>query len=177
MGLRALRRPPTLLVFEMFLNISQGTTRVQVLWISTDVILVLEMGLEPTRPRAYASETYVSTIPPPELIFLDLPNEVRVPLSNVAPLRGCSFSEVWLSNIRYRSFRTAHLPLHHPSKWCEYIQMKKIANVEKKVIIFLCLHYQQKISSTTSNTHSKNCSRPSSGISYDPLSYSLSCCR
>ena len=28
--------------------------------------MVLEMGLEPTHPKAYASETYVSTIPPPE---------------------------------------------------------------------------------------------------------------
>ncbi len=32
------------------------------------ICLVLEMGLEPTHPKAYASETYVSTIPPPEHI-------------------------------------------------------------------------------------------------------------
>ncbi len=40
---------------------------------------------------------------------------VRVPLSNVVRFTD-SFSGVWLSNTRFRSFRTAHLPFHHLGK-------------------------------------------------------------
>ena len=54
--------------------------------------MVLEMGLEPTHPKAYASETYVSTIPPPELIIRTYGRSTCTPLDFV--------SEVWLSNIR-----------------------------------------------------------------------------
>ena len=74
MGLRALRRAPALLVFEMPSGISQGTTRIEVPYKKIPLIrkgnlffLVPKMGLEPTHPKAYAPQTYVSTIPPPGL--------------------------------------------------------------------------------------------------------------
>ena len=117
----------------------------------------------------------------PSLFFWIYPWGTCTPLICRTDFVGCSYSGVWLRCVVHHRDRwtriSAHLPFHHPSQWTEYIQMGRIANKEKKVIIFLCLPYQPRMSSTTSNTPSKNCSQPSSGISYDPLSYSHFCCR
>ena len=76
--------------------------------------MVLEMGLEPTHPKAYASETYVSTIPPPELIFWiyskctctpfeRLTTSWMLVLGGMAPTSSLSLCVF------------AHLLFHHPS--------------------------------------------------------------
>ena len=75
------------------------------------LILVLEMGLEPTRPkdiRIWNVRVYHSTT---RAYFNKLSRVVRVPLSNVAPLCGCSFSGVWLRPTRFaRGLRTYTIP-------------------------------------------------------------------
>ncbi len=70
--------------------------------------MVPRKGFEPSHLAAYASETYVFTIPPPgHTIFL-------YGYCPCTPLRYTP--GVWLSNSRYHSFRTAHLPFHQLRK-------------------------------------------------------------
>ena len=69
------------------------------------------MGLEPTRPRAYASETYMSTIPSPEQsvfvwIYLFC---VHAPLSSVAPL-SWMLALGGMAPIRFAKSRTSTIP-------------------------------------------------------------------
>ena len=130
MGLRALRRAPALLVFEMpsvaFLmeplgfkshNYKKSLSFEREIYF----FMVPKMGLEPTHPKAYAPQTYVSTIPPPGHLPFDQECMVRVPLSNVVPLRGDSFSEVWL---RHHRLRSASSHIYHSTTWANFWQTK-----------------------------------------------------
>jgi hypothetical protein len=76
MGLRTLRRALALLVFEMPPVASlmeplryKSHKYKKSLSYEKEIyfFMVPKMGLEPTHPKAYAPQTYVSTIPPPGL--------------------------------------------------------------------------------------------------------------
>ncbi len=84
------------------------------------ICLVLEMGLEPTHPKAYASETYVSTIPPPEHIQQTFTCCTCTPSHVSHRFTDARIPEYGSRIFAKRSFRTAHLPFHHPSEQRQY---------------------------------------------------------
>ncbi len=94
MGLgRSSGRDPPLLVLEMPSGISRGNhsdsspiQKIPLLRKGILFFLVPKMGLEPTHPKAYAPQTYVSTIPPPGLI-----SEKRV----VSMTRDSELRQIW----------------------------------------------------------------------------------
>jgi hypothetical protein len=79
------------------------------------------MGLEPTHPKAYAPQTYVSTIPPPGHLLSD-----REALWYVYPSRMSSVSRTRSREYGSRIFAFAHFEPHiyHSTTWAKQTEDK-----------------------------------------------------
>ena len=92
-----------------------------------------QSGTWTRKPEAEDFETSVytnSTI----WAYFHIYNIFRVPLSNFVPLRGDSFSGVWLRPSRYRS-RSPHIyQFHHLGRCCHSIDSAHQVKVKNKVL-------------------------------------------